>query len=222
MNIKISKEQHERLSSHEYDEFLFGSQLHGIATEESDSDYIRLYWYEDVFDVGIESFLPNIHSFQYDDVENNKQYVWLTHQQFWRNLWSGDGNMLADVVIFDERFEDKLQLVRTQKVIKGYLGVAKRDLKLHGNNEKKRFHAFRSLEMAEMLMMYAIPTSGDIVALKAQKLPTKGELMSREKELRAKLIKDESIPMYPNFSQSDPLLRLMVNSNNIKEFNYGN
>ena len=42
MNIKISKEQHERLCHLEFDEFLFGSQLHGIAGKDSDYDYIRV------------------------------------------------------------------------------------------------------------------------------------------------------------------------------------
>ena len=33
MNIKITKEQHERLCLENYEEYLFGSQLHGIANE---------------------------------------------------------------------------------------------------------------------------------------------------------------------------------------------
>lgn len=89
MNIKITKEQHERLSNQFFNEYIFGSQLHGIASEDSDEDYIRVYDFDDVFPLERYTLpynLPNIHSFQYDDVENNKQYVWMSEEQFWRNL----------------------------------------------------------------------------------------------------------------------------------------
>ena len=47
----------------------------------------------------------SIHSWQFDDEENNTQYVWLTERQFYQNLFSGDGNMIADVVLLSGDFE---------------------------------------------------------------------------------------------------------------------
>jgi len=226
MNIKINKEQHERLSEKHFAEYIFGSQLHGIASEDSDEDYIRLYDFEDIFPLEMDSIpfmLPNIHSFQYDDVENNKQYVYMTEEQFWRNLWSGDGNMIADVVLLSEHRLDSLHLCRTQKVIKGFIGVAKRDLKLHGNVEKKRFHAYRSLMMAEKLMDNVLPTTQDIIDLKTSTLPSKEELFEKERELRERLndmFNKGEITLYPKFEVDDELLGMMFDSNNIKEFKY--
>lgn len=45
MNIKITKEEHERLCRVPYEEYLFGSRLFGTHTEKSDYDYIRVYNY---------------------------------------------------------------------------------------------------------------------------------------------------------------------------------
>ncbi len=225
MNFKISKKLHDRLCLERYDEYIFGSQLHGIANENSDKDYIRV-----ISDVMYECFntkgkyLPNIHSYQYDDIENNTQYIWMTETQFYRNLFSGDGNMIADVVILSGDFEDALFLCRTYKIIKGYIGVAKRDLKLHGNNDKKKFHAFRSLMMAEMLIDNKLPTISDVINLKNNTtLPSTKELNDMENELRTKLNKmlnDCEIDLYPKFIENDELLQELVSSNNIKEFRY--
>lgn len=224
MNIKITKEQHERLSKVPYTEYLFGSQLHGIATEDSDKDFIRIYDFKDVFDYnGVGKYFPATHSFQYDDAENNCQYVWMTVKQFYSNLFSGDGNMNADIVLLSGQFYKPLEICRSYRVIKGYLGVAKRDLKLHGNSEKKRFHAFRSLMMAEKLIENQLPTVKDIKDLKKVELPSRQELFEKETMLRAKLnimLEKEEIFHYPILPIEDDLLSLLLNSNNIKEFKY--
>ena len=226
MNIKITKEQHERLCKTWFKEYIFGSQLHGIATENSDEDYIRLYPFDDAFPSEMFSmpyYLPNIHPFQYDDVDSNKQYVWMSEEQFWRNLWSGDGNMVADVVLLSGKFSDPLHLCRTYKICKAYLGVAKRDLKLHGGVEKKRFHAYRSLMMAEKLMDNVLPTTQDIVDLKASNLPSTDALKYKEGALRDRLnlmYNNGEILSYPKFEVYDTLLGMMFDSNNIKEFKY--
>jgi hypothetical protein len=51
MNFKISKKLHDRLCREKYNEYIFGSQLHGIANENSDKDYIRV-----ISDAMYESF----------------------------------------------------------------------------------------------------------------------------------------------------------------------
>lgn len=226
MNLKITKEQHERLCSTHFNEYIFGSQLHGIASENSDEVFIRVYKFDDVFPLyrfTLSYMLPNIHSFQYDDVDNNKQYVWMTEEQFWRNLWSGDGNMVADVVLLSGKFYRALNFCRTYKVIKGFLGVGKRDLKLHGSVEKKRFHVYRSFMMAEKLMDNILPTTQDIIDLKGSILPSKEELFEKERELRRRLndmYNKCEVTSYPKFDVKDDLLGMMYDSNNIKEFKY--
>lgn len=222
MNVKINKNEHEYLCSLNYKEYLFGSQLHGIASANSDEDYIRVIddsFYDNFTTLG--KFLPNIHSWQYDD--HNKQYVWMTERQFYYNLFSGDGNMIADVVLLSGEFEDALFLCRTYKIIKGYLGVAKRDLKLHGNVEKKRFHATRSLYMANKLMSNQSPSISDIVDLKNSKLQTREELFEIENRLRVSLnlmLDSGKIDMVPKFIETNSLAQIMINCNNIREFKY--
>jgi len=225
MNVKITKEQHINLSSYSYSEYIFGSKLHGIANEDSDFDYVRVIL--DDFYINFTSlakYLPNIHSFQYDDSDNNIQYVWMTERQFYHNLFSGDGNMIADIVILGGVFEDALFLTRTYKIIKGYLGVAKRDLKLHGTNPKKQFHALRSLYMAKTLMENKLPTVDDIIKLK-ENSPNlnKDVLWNEEQELRNKLndmLNNGEINLYPKFIEQNDLVSIMVNTNNIREFKY--
>lgn len=223
MNVKITKELHDYLCFQNYKEYIFGSQLHGIATENSDSDYVRVI--SDAFYDEFKTkaaYLPNIHSWQHD-LDERTQYVWMTETQFYRNLFSGDGNMIADIVLLSGQFDDSLFLCRTYKIIKGYLGVAKRDLKLHGNNEKKRFHAYRSLYMASTLMDGKMPSVKEIKALKQDALPDKEALNNRESELRSILndiLNKGEIDMYPKFEEGNKLVQVLVETNNIREFKY--
>jgi hypothetical protein len=225
MNIKISKEQHIKLCGYNYSEYIFGSQLHGIANNDSDFDYVRVIS-DDFYNnfITLAKYLPNIHSFQYDDVEKNSQYVWTTEKQFYHNLFSGDGNMIADIVILSGEWNDALFLTRTYKVIKGYLGVAKRDLKLHGTNPKKQFHALRSLYMAKTLMHNRLPTVDDIIELKNNSGDlNKDDLWNEEQDLRNKLndmLNNGEIDLFPKFDEKDDLVLTMINSNNIREFKY--
>lgn len=133
--------------------------------------------------ISLARFLPNIHSFQFDDI--GVQYIWMTESQFYRGLFSGDGNNLADIVLLSGEFENSLFLCRTYKIIKGFIGVARRDLKLHGNNDKKKFHALRSFYMAEKLMRKEMPLIEDIKRLYKEPLPSKEELQNKEQKLRA-------------------------------------
>lgn len=226
MNIKISKELHERLCELEYKEYLFGSQLHGIANDNSDYDYIRVIS-DDFYNrfSSLARFLPNIHSFQFDD--EGVQYIWMTETQFFRGFFSGDGNNLADIVLLSGKFENPLFLCRTYKIIKGYIGVAKRDLKLHGNSDKKKFHALRSMYMAEKLMLNELPTVEGIQLLHKNYagcyLPSLHALKDREQVLREglnNLLSKGEIDMYPKFKEDNELVQIMVNANNIREFKY--
>jgi hypothetical protein len=224
MNVKISKELHNRLEGFSYKEYLFGSHLHGINREDSDRDCIRVIS-DDFYKLFKTEalYLPNIHSFQYDNVQLNEQIIWMTNRQFYGNLFSGDGNMISDIVILSGEWENPLELTFTYKVIKGYLGVGKRDLKLHGNNSKKIFHAHRSIWMAEKLMSGELPTKSGIIELKKGELPSRMELMDKEADLRNKLntmLDSGIISTYPKFIEDDPLVKVMIDCNNIREFKY--
>lgn len=227
MNIKITKEQFDKLLTFEIRRFLFGSQLHGIATIDSDFDYVvvvndKIYSFFDTKAV----YLPNIHSYQFDCEGENTQYVLMTETQFYRGLFSGDGNMLADIVLLSGEFENPMFLCRTYKIIKAYLGVAKRDLKLHGNVPKKRFHALRSLYMAEKVIDGVLPSVKDIKLLYnsyGEYPPSKESLMKEQDLLRDTLnnmLNNSEIDLYPKFEESNKLIQIMVDSNNIKEFKY--
>lgn len=226
MNIKISKELHEQLCQLEYKEYLFGSQLHGIANENSDYDYIRVIS-DDFYSrfSSLARFLPNIHSWQFDG--ESVQYIWMTETQFWRGLFSGDGNNLSDVVLLSGKFENPMFLCKTYKIIKGFIGVAKRDLKLHGNNDKKKFHALRSMYMAEMLMDNKPPTVEGIKLLYKNYgecyLPSTEALKNKEVLLRERLnnmLNKGEIDLYPRFKEEDELVQILSHSNNIREFKY--
>lgn len=226
MNIKITKQQHEYLCSLDYNQYLFGSQLHGIANENSDYDYVRVI--SDEFYNNFKTvarYLPNIHSWQYDD--KGIQYVWMTQTQFWHNLFSGDGNLISDIVLLSGEFNDALSLCRTYKIIKGYIGVARRDLKLHGNSDKKKFHALRSMYMAEKLMKSELPTVEGIQLTynnySGHYLPSLEALKQREQSLRERLtdmLNRGELDLYPRCVEHNDLVQLLADSNNIKQFKY--
>lgn len=222
MNVKITKEDHERLCKSKFLEYQFGSRLFGTHTEDSDYDYMRVYDFYTVFNEP-DFYLPNIHSFQYDDEENNAQYLWLTYRQFYQNLYSGDGTMQSDVVLFSGVWEkeDALRLCRTYKIIKAYCGVAKRDLKLH-NNPKKIFHADRSLYIAHCLMENFIPDL-KVIQNMMEDIAEPTKLMDYEKTLRqaaSRMYENKLLDGYNIPPARDPLLNKMLEANNIREFKY--
>lgn len=233
MNIKINKAQHLELCKLNYQEFLFGSRLHETNNEKSDYDYVRLI--DDDFYNGFDTialFLPNIHNFQYDDVENNTQYIWMTIQQFYSNLFSGDGHVASDIILFNKKFsdnyliEDTLFLTRTYKNIKGYLGLAKRDMKFFNKSDKKKFHTLRGLYIADSLINNNLPDINYIKELKKHldyEHLTLSAVQMKLDELRKlsnSLYESNDLTLYPVFKERNSLIQLLTNANNIKEFKY--
>lgn len=232
MNIKITEEEHNWLCKNaSYGEFIIGSDLWGTRTEESDTDILRLYdiWWGDDEDLVIDSY-PNIHPFQYDCDATNTDYLWLTGKQFLRNLMSGDSTINAEVFMFLMSTPDEhMDLVRTYKVIKSFLGFVKRDVKAYKpeiNNpksNKRGFHAARGLYIAEMLLNGGIPTLDSVKLLKHDS-STKDEMAAKQVELRAQAVKMYESGELPNYfvaDTGDTLLDKMLQANNIKEFTYG-
>ena len=228
MNIKITQKQHLEFEQYGYKEYVFGSHLFKTTTEKSDIDYIRVIpdaIYNQFSTLG--RFLPNFNTWQYDDIENNSQYVWMTETQFYTNLFSGDGHIISDVVLLSGQFENPLFLCRTYKIIKGYLGLVKRDLKYFDKNEKKRIHCIRGLYTAECLLDNRIPNIDYIglITSVSDRLAEQDRLSIADKldmfrnRMNAMYEKNE-LTLYPVFEEGIDVLNMLVNSNNMKEFTY--
>ena len=73
---------------------------------------------------------PNVHQFQYKDIENNIDYIWISNEQFFKNQASGESTINSDIILFADFLEEssKLNMCRTYNVMKAYLGFAIRDL----------------------------------------------------------------------------------------------
>jgi predicted nucleotidyltransferase len=160
MNIKITKEEFDFIMSapHFSGKKLIGSRLYETNTADSDTDYLVGYTSFHESDL----FLPNLHTFQYDDKENNTQYVFSTPNQFWSNLFSGDSIINADVILYDTKkwtSEEQINILRTYNIIKAFIGFAKRDYKdlTEDKGKNKLFHICRCLYFADELLDNRLP-----------------------------------------------------------------
>ena len=223
MNIKITKEEHERLQSLVMGTYVFGSHLYGTNTESSDKDL--LHFIPADFTTGSEiayNTYPCIHQFQYDDLENNEQHIYTTQRQFTRNLISGDSGVNLDVAMFHKKFP--FEQLFTYKIVKSILGFAKRDVK-----NGKKFHAMRNIFYA-----YCMLEKSELPGLKGLKMihDTHDHLYQYDKKevteqilsFRNKLnelYNRGEIPTYwvPKVDD-DSLLKKLLDSNNIREFRY--
>lgn len=219
MNIKITKKEHSRLQEWKIEEHIFGSKLYGTNNENSDEDILVLYslpvdWEENT------NYIPLKHCLQYDDVENNKQYVYVTSKQFCTLLYEGDNTIFSDIILFNKQLPNSYTTLTTYKIIKCYLGLAKRDLK--EKTLKKLQHAERGLYIADCLLSKVPPLKEDIIALHNSPR-TRERLILEEESLRRQLnemFKKDEIKFYPELFSDDELLNKLVNANNIKEFKY--
>jgi predicted nucleotidyltransferase len=229
MNIHITKNQHEYLQTLVKETHTIGSKLYGTDNENSDTDLLCIYKIEDEFIENHLSRLPSFHQFQFKDVENNNDYIYTTKNQFFMNQSSGDSTINSDLLMFRNDFELDLALnfCYTYKVIKGYLGFAKRDLKQYKEGKHKLIHAMRGLYCAESLMNKNIPSLEHIRSIYHIELNVH-ELLDLETYLRqglAKMLQDGEINQYhvPQvFGKNDPeyVFQLLLNSNNTTEFKY--
>ena len=151
----------------------------------------------------------------------------MTMEQFSKNLSSGDGTIMSDVILFGslgESDEDKLKLCRTYKIIKAYAGVAKRDLKLHPNSSKKRFHVMRSLYIANTLMDNEVPVKEEVQKIVDDMDVVDNEMLSKfikeTRERANKMLDDGELSHYNIDKTGDDLLDILLNTNNIGEFKY--
>lgn len=223
MNIKITKEEFEFLYKRKETEHTFGSHLYKTNKPNSDKDILILY--ESFMES--DDYLPNKHTLQYDDMENNIQYLLATNRQFHTNLFSGESTIFSDVLMFmDDRIlteKELLNVVRTYNIIKAYIGFARRDLNSLKEGKNKLFHVERGLYCADCLMNNQLP---DINEFKTFGDCDVNELVELHTELRNKcntMFQKNELTMYPKEPIIEPmnaLERKIMEANNIKEFKY--
>lgn len=220
MNIIINKEEHLFLQTQLVQSIKIGSHLYGTSNEHSDTDYLCIY---KTSAIELHSGLPNFHQFQYKDVENNTDWNYCSELQFWKNLQSGDATINADIVLFTDLYENKLEICRTYKTIKAYLGFAKRDLKqVNKDRNRKLIHAARGLYCAESLMNNELPTRLEIQKFYKTTLNV-DTLIVKEHALREKaneLYDSNQLNNYYIEKCNHALWQKLLDSNNIKEFRY--
>lgn len=223
MNLKINKDQADFiLNGYKQKQYLIGSHMYGTQKENSDKDYLVVY---KSFHENADFYYPNFHQFQWDDVDNNTQYVFSSERQFWKNLFSGDSTINADVIFFaDDTYsvEEKLNITRTFNIIKAFIGFAKRDMKLLNKGKNKLFHINRGLYCAECLLDNRLPVLDGFNFTES----SLENLSKREAELRAitnNLLEKNELTLFPKqamMQSENELENMLVASNNIKAFYY--
>lgn len=158
MNIHFtSKELKEQLDKSTIFEIEVGSGMYGLKTSESDTDILKIYLEGSL---NLTSITNNHHQLQYNDTENNVDYIYTSLGQFVKNIISGDSTINYEVLQHPEFkkkfpnlffFVNKLDKINT---VKSYLGMAKRDLKMIKNNfsNKKLYHIGRGVLFAEAVL----------------------------------------------------------------------
>lgn len=131
-----------------------GSSMYGLKTPASDSDILVIY---------ADSILNPLinrthHQLQYNTAEEN--YIFTSFSQFIHNILSGDSTINYEVLKhpkFKEQFPSlsKLPIFDNVNVVKSYLGMAKRDIKMYRKSKdiKKAYHIARGILFAEAILM---------------------------------------------------------------------
>ena len=239
MNIKINKEEYNYLLKlGTCKTYLIGSKLYRTYDSLSDTNYliIRNKNYQS------DRCYPNYHQFQYDDPHTNTQYILTTERAFFKNLFSGDSTINADIILYyDDILPGKLNALRTYNIIKAFTGFAKRDIKYltdhpidkiekesdYKKYHRKMFHATRSLYCAEQLLKSELPNINTIPLLNQPPLlETTETLYNIERQLRQQCnhqFEQNLLTLYPQkplFPVYSSIELKLIQANNIKEFKY--
>jgi len=132
-----------------------GSNLYNLSNSNSDTDYLYIY---------LES-PKNLKSFQYEHhqlqfKEDNIDHNFTSIQSFIRNILTGDSTINFEV-LFSPKFKKDFKFLYdfrynfiNYNIIKSYLGLAKRDLKLYRKSKcpKKLSHFIRGVMFADYLL----------------------------------------------------------------------
>lgn len=196
MNIKIDRDLHLYLSSMTLGEYEFGAGMRGNKTPESDTDIIRFI---PEFFVLSRSPVNNSHFMQYND--DGVDYVYCTVSQFIHALVNGDATICHEIfrdAVLKHKSLFGLEILfeptgfDTFKVARGYLGLARRDLKdtkrLKGRERQKKFeHAERGInEVRRMLGVHDIQFNPWIATLEDQHT-VRNTMLFEVEQLREKI-----------------------------------
>ena len=158
MNIHFTDKQlKEQLDLSTIFKIEVGSGMYGLKTPESDTDILCIYLEGSL---NLTSITPNHHQLQYNDNENNIDYIYTSLGQFIKNIISGDSTINYEVLEssgFREQFKDLYFFVNELdkiNIIKSYLGMAKRDIKTFKKepSNKKAYHIIRGILFAESIL----------------------------------------------------------------------
>jgi len=227
MNIKIDKQEYERLLEFEEDRAVFGSRMYGTHAKESDTD-LMVFYDPDIFDLyGSKYSLPLVHPFQYDCEKTNSQYLFTTETQFLRNLFSGDSVVNLELAMWDGRWPMSngtvLRLFKTQKIIKSVLGYAKKDIKNVDTSRDKgnsASHAARGLYIAGELLNDRIPELAQVKHLEFKgKIESQKQMESLRDELQRQYVSGR-LEWYPKLESQDTLTQKMLDSVNMRQWKY--
>lgn len=165
MNIHFKDENlFELLKSKSLLRIRFGSNLYGTMDENSDTDYLYIYR---TSESEMNSFLNSQHQLQYKEVLNGNSidHNFVSLHTFIRNLINGDSTVNFEV-LFSEDMKNSLYLdflwemrykFINYSIIRSYLGLARRDLKLLSkqrtlkDKNKAALHAYRGFRFAQCL-----------------------------------------------------------------------
>lgn len=161
MNIHIKDiELFERLAISTLVGIDVGSRMYGLEHKDSDTDTLCIYA---TSDEELNSFYMSHHQIQYKEL--NKDYIFTNIHSFLRNALSGDATINFEVINSKKLIGTSLEFLYNlrkefynYKILRAYLGFAKRDIKridIDGKTEfgknKKIAHSYRGLMFAKKI-----------------------------------------------------------------------
>ena len=141
-----------------------GSHMYGTNDNFSDIDYLSIYVpceKEESF------FTKSHHQFQYKDIDNNIDYLFISIDSFISNALSGDSTINFETIYSNDLKNSELSFLYDMrnefinyKIVRSYLGLARRDykhLKLAMNKRerlKKIGHIYRGYKFATYILQF--------------------------------------------------------------------
>lgn len=243
MNIILNSQEFKWVKEYVLKEITVGSHLYKTNTEDSDKDCIVVVgesFEYSRFPCHIYApYIYNHHFFFYRDEDSKKDYIITTYKSLIRNTLEGDFIIFAEYLLLeDERVLEEVwnfsydlkSKLRSYKVIKAFLGFAKRDIKAG-----RLWHGARCLYFAECLIKdiksevdYLAELKHSVESRIKKGEDVRGELLHKENKLRAtlnKMLDSQEIEWYNlgNYKEDKGLSSIDIkylDALNTREFKY--
>lgn len=156
MNIHVSKTTFDELMKATIVSVEMGSKMYSLNNEKSDTDILHIIATPKGWN---DSLVWTHHNVQFK--EEGVDHVFTTLQNFIRNILKGDSTINYECLYSKELENSELSFVCDMRkdfanfsLVRSYLGLAKRDLKLFSQNydNKKLFHGLRGLWTAKRIL----------------------------------------------------------------------